>query len=259
LTAPIRVGAEPIDRPGAGAGAALLLHGFGDTPQTLGYLAANLAEMGWAVRAPLLPGHGRNLEAFAATTSDDWLQAARAELAILSASHPYVAVVGLSMGGALATILASESPDVTTLVLISPYLGMPLVPGLVARFHRQVALVAPVIAGRGAKSIRDTSESARNLAYGMATPGLLAQLRLTVRRAWAALPRVTVPTLYIQSHHDNRISPALATRAFARLGTSVKRLEWMDDGSHILTVDFGRDKVMAAVARWIADYNHKHP
>jgi carboxylesterase len=194
------------------------------------------------------------LEAFAASSADDWLEAARAELAILSASHSYVAVIGLSMGGALAAILASESPDVRTLVLLSPYLAMPLVPGLVARFHRQVTLVAPVIAGRGAKSIRDKSESARNLAYGMATPRLLAELRLTVRRANQALPRVTVPTLYIQSHHDNRISPATAKRAFARLGATVKRLEWIDDGAHIITVDFGRDKVIASVAQWTEYY-----
>jgi len=212
-----------------------------------------LAELGWTVRAPLLPGHGRNLDSFAASGSDEWLEAARAELAILTGLYPKVAVIGLSMGGALAAVLASESPSVGTLVLIAPYLDMPLMPRLVARFHRQVARFAPVISGRGAKSIRDPAESVKNLAYGMATPRLLAELWLTVRRAWAALPRVTVPTLYIQSHHDNRIAPAVAEQAFARLGAAQKRLEWIDDGAHIITVDFGRERVAEAVARWL-DY-----
>jgi carboxylesterase len=207
--------------------------------------------LGWTVRAPLLPGHGRNLDAFAASNSDDWLDAARAELGILSARHPRVAVVGLSMGGALAAVLAAESPAVGTLVLIAPYLAMPPVPRLVARFYRQVARFAPVIAGRGAKSIRDKSESARNLAYGKATPRLLHELSLTVRRAWAALPRVTVPALYIQSHHDNRIPPSVAKRAFARLASARKQLEWIDDGTHIITVDFGRDRVIGAVDQWL--------
>jgi carboxylesterase len=210
-----------------------------------------LAELGWAIRAPLLPGHGRNLDAFAATDADDWLDAARTELGILSATHPRVAVVGLSMGGDLAAVLAAESPSVGTLVLIAPYLAMPPVPRLIARFHRAVGLFAPVIAGRGAKSIRDKSESARSLAYGKATPRLLRELRITVKRGWAALPRVRVPTLYIQSHHDNRIPPAVAKRAFARLGAPRKRLEWVDDGTHIITVDFGRDRVIAAVDQWL--------
>jgi carboxylesterase len=210
-----------------------------------------LAELGWTVRAPLLPGHGRNIDAFAASDADAWLEAARAELAILTAAHPEVAVIGLSMGGALAAVLAAESLEVGSLVLIAPYLAMPPVPRLVARFHRVVATFAPIIAGRGARSIRDKTESVRNLAYGQATPQLLAELCLTVRRGWAALPHVEVPTLYIQSHFDNRISPAVAERAFARLGAAQKRLEWIDDGSHIITVDFGRERVNAAVAHWL--------
>ena len=43
-------GAGPIDLPVAGNGrapAALLLHGFGDTPQTLAYLAASLRGTSW--------------------------------------------------------------------------------------------------------------------------------------------------------------------------------------------------------------------
>jgi esterase/lipase len=155
------------------------------------------------------------------------------------------------MGGDLAAVLAAESPAVGTLVLLAPYLAMPPVPRLIARYYRVVQTFAPVIAGRGAKSIRDKSESVRNLAYGKATPRLLHDLRVTVRRGWAALPRVTVPTLYIQSHHDNRIPPAVATRAFARLGASQKRLEWVDDGTHIITVDFGRDRVIDAVDHWL--------
>ena len=65
-------GAGPIrlDRPG-GAHAVLLVHGFGDTPQTLGYLARDLHARGYTVRAPLLPGHGRTLRAFAASRATE--------------------------------------------------------------------------------------------------------------------------------------------------------------------------------------------
>jgi carboxylesterase len=252
VTSDIIRGAEPIDLPGTGADAALLLHGFGDTPQTLGYLAANLAEQGWTVRAPLLPGHGRSIEAFAQSGADEWLEAARAELAILAARGGRVAVLGLSMGGALATVLAAESTgQVSGLVLIAPYLAMPATLRAVARLNRLVAVFAPVLAGRGAKSIRNPAESARNLAYGKATPRLIAELRRTVRRGWAALPRVTVPTLYIQSHFDNRIAPAVAKEAFARLGGTRKQLEWIDDGTHIITVDYGRERVSEAIVRWL--------
>ena len=57
--------------------AVLLLHGFGDTPQTLHYVADALHAAGYTVRAPLLPGHGRTLAAFGATRAKQWISAAR--------------------------------------------------------------------------------------------------------------------------------------------------------------------------------------
>src|SRR4030095_8905948 len=60
-------GASPIDLPADGRNGLLLLHGFGDTPQTLQYLAAHVHAQGWGVRVPLLPGHGRTLDEFETT------------------------------------------------------------------------------------------------------------------------------------------------------------------------------------------------
>src|SRR5258705_13006268 len=85
---------------GSGARALLLLHGSGDTPQTLRYLGGRLHEEGFTVHAPLLPGHGRGLRDFADATADDYIRTARAELDGLLARFPWVGVLGLSMGGA---------------------------------------------------------------------------------------------------------------------------------------------------------------
>ena len=59
-------GAEPLalTPPGAPMGV-VLLHGFGDTPQTLASLARALCAAGLDVDVPLLPGHGRTLREFA--------------------------------------------------------------------------------------------------------------------------------------------------------------------------------------------------
>jgi alpha-beta hydrolase superfamily lysophospholipase len=57
-------GAEPIRIAGSPDDAVLLLHGFGDTPRTLAYLARALADAGYTVYVPLLPGHGRTLQSF---------------------------------------------------------------------------------------------------------------------------------------------------------------------------------------------------
>src|SRR3569833_2186315 len=67
----IVVGAEPIHVAGSNGAAVLLIHGCGDTPQTLRHLAEAFANRGYSVEAPLLPGHGRDLEAFDAHSADE--------------------------------------------------------------------------------------------------------------------------------------------------------------------------------------------
>ena len=92
----IVLGATTIDLAADGNRAVLMLHGFGDTPQTLQYLAAYLHGQGWAVRAPLLPGHGRTLHEFSASRAEEWIAFAGAELDALRARYDTIAIVGLS-------------------------------------------------------------------------------------------------------------------------------------------------------------------
>ena len=120
------------------------------------------------------------------------------------------------------------------------------------------AVSAPVLGvgvrymvGGGVRSITDPVEAERNLAYGAVTPRLVAELRRVVVLAQAAEPKVRAPVLFIQSHHDNRIAPEAAEAAFARLGSSEKQLVWVDKGTHIITVDVGRDIVIGKVADWL--------
>src|SRR5579859_520475 len=76
-------------------GAILAIHGFGDTPQTVRYLAEALVEHGWFVRAPLLPGHGRTIAEFAKTGSAEWLSAVRAEYAALREANEHTVLLGV--------------------------------------------------------------------------------------------------------------------------------------------------------------------
>lgn len=247
-------GASPIDLPAGGRYGLLLLHGFGDTPQTLRYLADHMHAQGWGVRAPLLPGHGRTLDAFATSRGDQWIDYARDELVKLRARYESVAIVGLSMGGALATILAGDAGDagdVRALVLLAPYLSMPTRLRRAAGVHRTLGLLFPFLRGGGDLSIRDPNEAARNLAYGFATPRLVFELRRVVDRARAAAPAVSAPTLVVQSRQDNRIPPDAAERAFNLFRVPDRRLLWTEGNGHIITVDYGRQDVFAAVADWL--------
>lgn len=247
-------GAEPIDLRGSGPRAALLLHGFGDTPQSLRYLAAHLHAAGFTVRAPLLPGHGRTPRAFDAVTAEELMEAAREALESLRAESPDVALVGVSMGGAIAAMLATEQPAPPALVLIAPYLEMGPVAQWSTRFDWAWGWTGPFVRSGGDLSIRDADERTRSLSYGIVTARVLRTLQTVAGRGSAALPRVLVPTLMIQSKDDNRIAADAALRAFDRIGAAEKRLEWADDGRHVLTVDVGYRHVQQLAADWILEH-----
>src|SRR5689334_1510468 len=75
----IVIGGGAIDLEGSATCVAMLVHGFGDTPQSMRPLAEALNRAGWSVHVMLLPGHARPLAEYAKSTADDWTYAVRAK------------------------------------------------------------------------------------------------------------------------------------------------------------------------------------
>jgi carboxylesterase len=254
-TAPVIRGAQTIDLQEEGSPGVLLLHGFGDTPQTLALLARKLHKSGYSVYVPLLPGHGRSMDAFDKSRAAEWLGAARSALAQMRGRNDSVSVVGLSMGGALSVVLAAEHDDIPALVLIAPYLGMSLVLRLAASTQWVWGRMVGAVNSRDPRSIRDPMEREKNLAYGSITGRTLCQLWKVVRVARKSLGRVKTPTLIIQSKEDPRCPPEVAEFALSALGAREKKLMWTEGAGHIITVDYGRDLVFSEVEKWLASHN----
>jgi len=254
-TAAILPGAETIDLQEGGSRGALLLHGFGDTPQTLALLARRLRKSGYNVLAPLLPGHGRTLESFRKSRASEWIAATKDAYIDMRSRHDSVSVVGLSMGGALAVLLASEQRKIPALVLIAPYLGMPRRLRVAAATHWLWGRLAGEVNARNQRSIRDPIEREKNLAYGTVTGRGLRELSRVVRWARKSLTDVRTPTLIIQSREDPRCSPAVAEFALKKLGSEDKKLVWTEGAGHIITVDYGRERVFGEVERWLSAHS----
>ena len=72
-----------------------------------------------------------------------------------------------------------------------------------------------------------------------------------VSRARKALKDVRSPTLIVQSREDPRIGPAVAEYALEALGSEEKKVAWTEGAGHIITVDYGRERVFSEVERWL--------
>jgi carboxylesterase len=249
--AAILPGAGTIDLQEEGSHGVLLLHGFGDTPQTLALLARRLRKSRYSVLAPLLPGHGRSMESFGKSRAAEWIAAAKDAYIEMRSRHDSVSVVGLSMGGALAVLLAAEQHEIPALILIAPYLGMPALLRLAAATHWLWGGLAGEVNARNPRSIRDPIEREKNLAYGTVTGRELHELSVVVRSARKVLANVRAPTLIIQSREDPRSPPEVAEFALEALGSAEKKLVWTEGAGHIITVDYGRERVFGEVERWL--------
>jgi carboxylesterase len=248
----IMIGAEPYTLTGTRPGAVLLLHGFNDSPQSMRLVADALHAHGWTVRVPLLPGHGRRLEDWAKARAVDWENAAREELASLQSTHAAVAVGGLSMGGALAFVLAAEQPSVRAVIGFAPYLHASM-PVLLLHFIAPVAaLGAKYIPGGGSRSVHDPVASAAMIAYRASTPRLVVELEKIVALARKGLSQVRQPVLVVQSREDNRIPQRSAAEAFGRIGSSDKTMRWTTGNGHVVTVDYGHEEIERLVVEWLS-------
>ncbi len=245
-------GAESFTLLGSTDRAIVLLHGFNDSPQTMRSPAAAMHAAGWTVYAPLLPGHGRSPRAFAASGADEWITAACAAVHDALQRHRQVAVGGLSLGGALAAIVASEEPSVKAAVLFAPFLVHSWRLGAIAALWPLITVgVEYLTGGSRPRAVRDPEARATLIAYGCSTPRLLREVQRVVRRARAALPTVRQPVWIAQSGDDYRIPDEQAQAAFDLLGSGDKQLHWTTGNGHVITVDYGHEELSAEAARWL--------
>jgi carboxylesterase len=247
----IIVGAEPFELKRANAAGVLILHGGGDTPQSVRELASRIHARGFSVRVPLLARHGRSLRDFRHFNAAEWEAQVRSELALMAASHQSVSIVGQSLGGALALDAVASGADVQSLVLLAPWIAMSSALRLIAATSVVWGPLVPYLPSMGSQSIHDGDARSQTLTRGIVTPGGLGALATMAARADAALAKVHVPTLMMHSHQDHRIAPNLEEAAFVKLGASDKRFEWIDEAGHVLSVDKGRERVFAFTTDWL--------
>jgi esterase/lipase len=59
----------------------------------------------------------------------------------------------------------------------------------------------------------------------------------------------------VQSREDPRISPAVAEFALNELGAKEKKIVWTEGAGHIITVDYGRERVFSEVEKWLGAHD----
>ena len=227
----------------------LLLHGFTGSPLEMVPLAEALAEDGYTVRVARIAGHGTSPEDLAGTTWHDWIASARAALDSMRTECSDVAVLGLSMGGAIALYLAATAETRAVVALSTPLRLRPVIARLAGAVRRYVPYV-PVIARVGPRSADVRPYRAGYPRIPLGATGDLAQL---LERTVELLPRVTVPVMVAQGRQDWAIPAESCEAILARVASEVRRLLWLPRSGHVVTLDVDRVDLFSEVRRFLAD------
>jgi carboxylesterase len=214
----------------AGPLGVLFLHGFGGSPASLRPVAEWFEGQGASVRLPRLPGHGTSFDDLATARWPQWVDEAGRALNELVERCERVAVLGHSMGAALALHLAADRPgDVAALALANPYLR-----------DRRLLLV-PI----GRRILKSTSAHATDSKNGASDPGrytrrpvpAIVSLRDLLRVVDRELPSVRAPIAIFTSTIDHEIPSGSAERILARVGSEhTERIE-CPNSYHALPLD----------------------
>jgi carboxylesterase len=239
---PILPGCEPWSSPGGGPHGALVLHGFTGSPVSMRPLAEALADAGFAVELPRLPGHGTSVEDLAETSWDDWLAEADRALRALRERTPdgEVVVVGLSMGGALTAALAEGHPEITGIVLINTPVAAPA--ELASSLEEMLAGGVDVIDSIGG-DIADPD--ADEVSYDATPLRPLLTMLTAGTQVRERLSDIFQPTLLITSRQDHVVNPEDSDVLAAGISGPVERL-WLEKSFHVATLDYDRAELEAA-------------
>lgn len=242
---PLLVGAEPLAVSGSRTGV-LLVHGFTGTPQGMRDWGRDLADVGYSVLVPRLPGHGTTLAECNRTTWNDWYAEVARAFDTLRSDCDEVFVCGMSMGGTLTLKLAEDRGDqIAGLVLVNPSV-------FTTRWDRHLlpllARLVPVWPG---------------ISNDIKKPGSteLAYDKIPVRAAhslshlWAEvrpqLSQVTQPVLIFTSTDDHVVEPENSDYILEHVSSSDVTHEVLADSYHVATLDNEAERIFATTREFV--------
>jgi carboxylesterase len=160
-----------------------------------------------------------------------------------------VYAVGLSLGGSLALHCAAHHPDLRGVVAMNPVLyledwRLPFLP-ILRRFRRCL----PAIAG----DLQDPA-AVSDLSYDRTPLASIDQLVRFMRHLEDDLPEVRCPALIMSAARDHVVPPGNGRHVLARIGSREKRLAVFHRSSHVLTLDWEKERVFALARTFIRRY-----
>ena len=210
----------------------LLSHGFTGTPASMNPWGRHLAEHGYAVSVPLLPGHGTTWQDMNRTGFADWYAELERAFEELRARTDVLVVGGLSMGGGLALWLAAQHPrDVAAVMVVNAAVSSENRQLLAVPVAKWLVGSLPGIGGDIKKP--GVAESA----YDRIPLKALHSMMKGWKQVRTDLPRVVQPLMVWRSREDHVVDARSTRDLLAGVSSRDVTEHVLEDSYHVATQD----------------------
>ncbi|MBP7972680.1 MAG: alpha/beta fold hydrolase [Candidatus Nanopelagicales bacterium] len=235
---PLLPDAEPFSHDAKGPIGVVVSHGFTGQPKSIKPWAQALADAGFSVRAPRLPGHGTRWQDMNSVVWQDWYAEVERAYRELSDKCEQVYVMGLSMGGSLALRLAEEKGDgVAGLVVVNPAVHS-------ERPDRFLLPVLRLFVPSFPGIVDDIKKP--NVTEG-GYPKLPLKAAYSLTHLWSAvksdITEVDQPLLVFRSADDHVVEPSNTAWILANVSSTDKEEVVLHNSYHVATLDNDADLI----------------
>jgi carboxylesterase len=252
---PTAYAADPADD-GAQIGprvGALLIHGYTGSVAETRPMGEYLAARGLVVRCPLLPGHGTAPEDLTRIRWQEWTGKVEGVLDELHRRCDTIFVGGMSLGSLLTLWLGARHAEIAGLIVMSPATKLqnrllPLTLGL-----RHLLKYDP-FGSIGDGDLGDPAAIDRIWCYDKTPLWGAGELYLLQRKVSSVVAAIHQPVLIFQGRRDAQVDPRAAQVLYDRIGSTDKRMIWLENSGHNLLADGERDSVWAQSYAWMMDH-----
>jgi carboxylesterase len=242
---PFHADATPSGTDGQRVGV-LLSHGFTGSPASVSPWGRHLAEQGYGVAVPRLPGHGTTWQEMNRTTWADWYGEVERAFDKLLANCDQVVVGGLSMGGALTLRLAADrGGEVAGIVAVNPAVHTTRKDVLALPVLKHVIPSFPGIANDIMKSgVEEHGYTKTPLKAAHSMMSAWKPLR-------ADLHKVTQPLLLFRSTIDHVVDPSSGEIILSKVASRDVTERTLENSYHVATLDNDAEMIFAESAEFV--------
>jgi carboxylesterase len=246
---------DPFDYAGNSIGV-LLIHGFTGSPSEMRPMGQYLAQQGYTVVGPLLPGHGTTWQDMARRKWREWADAVEHAYQQLKGRSRKVFVCGGSMGGLLTLHLAERHPEIAGIIPMAPALYTVNWRAGLAWLLKYFIHFNPYDPERDGDDLTDPEARQQYLWSYMGTPVAAGeQLNLLQRAVRRDLGKIAMPVLIFMSTRDQSVAPRSGIYAMDRIASKDKELIWLNNSGHCLWVDSEKEQVCQKAHQFIAAHS----